>query len=243
MSQKQQRLYSVPVGTVESYTERHWLSIAVDEKLRVHHDKASVPHALVVYGLGGTGKTQLALKYVEDHKDEYNPILWVDGKDEESMQSSFERCASELQLSVDRTQTQGPTLLDSPTVQAVLRWLLTRKETDDAWLVIIDNADDVSWGIKKVLPKGSQGSVIITSQDRQSHKLVDRGCEQLRVDTMELLEARGLLLQHLQWDLDTVPRDIQEDCDKVVKQLGYLALAIDLAGAYIGNDTDQKQAL
>ena len=242
-SQKQQRLYSVPISMVESYTERHRLSIAVNEKLRVHHQKASVPHALTIYGLGGTGKTQLAIKYVEDHKDEYNPILWIDAKDEDSVRSSFERCASELQLSVDRTQTQSSSIPDSPTVQAVLRWLRNRKDTDDGWLVIIDNADDISWGFKKVLPKGDQGSIIITSQDSKSHKLVDGGCEEVWVDTMEPLEARGLLLRRLQWDLDSVPHNVREDCDKIAKQLGYLALAVDLAGAYISNDTEQRQAL
>ncbi|KAL9026743.1 MAG: hypothetical protein Q9196_004638 [Gyalolechia fulgens] len=242
VSQKQRRLYSVPIGTIESYTERHRLSATVNEKLHVLHQKASVPYALTIHGLGGTGKTQLALKYVEDHQNDYNPILWIDAKDEDSVRSSFERCASELQLSVDRTQTQGSSLVDSPTVQAVLRWLHNRKDTDEAWLAIIDNADDISWGIKKVLPKGQRGSVIITSQDSQSQKLVDRGCEEVRVDTMELLEARMLLLQHLRLNLEPVPQDIQEDCDRIAERLGYLALAIDLAGAYIGNETDQRQA-
>ncbi|KAI4276581.1 MAG: hypothetical protein L6R38_005626 [Xanthoria sp. 2 TBL-2021] len=242
VSQKQRQLYSVPIDTVESYTERHRLSATVNEKLHVPHQKASVPYALTIHGLGGTGKTQLALKYVKDHQDDYNPILWIDAKDEDSVRSSFERCASELQLSVDRTQTQGSSLLDSPTVQAVLRWLYSRKDTDEAWLAIIDNADDVSWGIKKVLPKGQRGSVIITSQDSQSQKLVDGGCEEVRVDTMELLEARMLLLRHLPLVPEPVPQDIQEDCDKIAERLGYLALAIDLAGAYIGNETDQRQA-
>ena len=242
VSQKQRQLYSVPIDTVGSYTERHRLSATINEKLHVPHQKASVPYALTIHGLGGTGKTQLALKYVKDHQDDYNPILWIYAKDEDSVRSSFERCASELQLSVDRTQTQGSSLLDSPTVQAVLRWLYSRKDMDEAWLAIIDNADDVSWGVKKVLPKGQRGSVIITSQDSQSQKLVDGGCEEVRVDTIELLEARMLLLHHLPLVPEPVPQDIQEDCDKIAERLGYLALAIDLAGAYIGNETDQRQA-
>ena len=73
--QSQHRLYSVPINTVQSYTERQNLSSAIAKKMRVHHQKASVPHALAIYGLSGTGKSQLVLKYVEDHKDKYNPIL------------------------------------------------------------------------------------------------------------------------------------------------------------------------
>ena len=96
-AQKQRRLYSVPVNTAETYTERQKLSTAVAEGLRVRHEKAIVPYALAIYGLGGTGKTQLALKYVEDYKDKYSPILWIDAKDMESVLSSYERCAGELQ--------------------------------------------------------------------------------------------------------------------------------------------------
>ncbi|KAI9765374.1 MAG: hypothetical protein M1840_007454 [Geoglossum simile] len=98
--------------------------------------------------------------------------------------------------------------------------------------MIIDNADDVSWGIKKVLPEGSQGSIIITSQDSQSRKLVSRGCEGLRVDIMEPLEAKALLLQHLWWSPESVAEDLQKACDMVAERLGYLALAVDLAGAH-----------
>jgi tetratricopeptide (TPR) repeat protein len=243
-AQKQRRLYSVPVSTAETYTERQKLSTAVVEGLRVRHEKAIVPYALAIYGLGGTGKTQLALKYIEDYKDKYSPIFWIDAKDKESVLSSYERCAGELQLQVSPRQAQSTSLVDSPTVQAVLRWLENRKKTDDAWLVVIDNADDFSSGIKRVIPRGDRGSIVITSQDSHARKLVDGGCEAVRVDTMERLEARTLLLHHLQLDPDLVTADVIHECDKVAEQLGYLALAIDLAGAYISNDdTDPEQAL
>jgi NB-ARC domain len=228
---------------VPSYTVRHGLSSAIEEKMRTLHENSSVSYALAIYGLGGTGKTQLALKYVKDHEDKYNPILWIDARDEETVRSSFERCVTELQLSVDRTQRQGSALADSAIVQAVVRWLRDRKKSDDEWLVVIDNADDVTWGIKKVIPKGTRGSIIITSQDGQSPKLIDGGCEELRIDMMAPLEARALLLQHLKWGADSAPQDICEGCDMVAKQLGYLALAVDLAGACIGNNPDQGAAL
>jgi tetratricopeptide (TPR) repeat protein len=232
-AKKQPRLYSVPVTTVKTYTERQILSAAVTEGLRVRHEKASIPYALAIYGLGGTGKTQLALKYVEDRKDEYNPILWIDAKDKESVLLSYELCALELQLQISSKESHSTSLAYSPTVQAVRRWLENRKGTDDAWLVVVDNADDLSWGIKEVLPKGVQGSVIITSQDNQARTLVDGGCEAVCVDTMEPLEASTLLLRHLELDYAAASDDVKRDCDRVSEQLGHLALALDLAGAYI----------
>ena len=242
-SQRQHLFHSVPLETVRSYTERHGLSSAIEEKLHKCHENNSVLHALAIYGLGGTGKTQLALKYIESHKSDYNPILWIDAKDSKTVRSSFERCAAELQLSVDITSTQESALADSAIVQAVLRWLQNRKESDDEWLIVFDNADDVTWGLNKVLPKGRRGNVIITSQDNQSPRLFKGGCETLRVDTMEHLEARALLLRHLERDLDPALQHVQLICDEIVERLGYLALAIDLAGAYISNDSNQEVAL
>jgi len=240
--QKQHRLYSVPVTVVESFVERNSLSAAIEKKLRVHHHGASVPHAVAIYGLGGAGKTQLARKYIEDHKYDYNPILWIDARDEESVRSSFERCAVELQLSVDRGIAPTSKLVDSPVVRTVLRWLRNRKKTDDKWLVVIDNADDDKIGIQSVIPEGNQGSIIITSQNSNLCKRM-KGYEDVEVGIMEPLEAKTLLLEHLKLEFHVDTKDVLEDCDKIARELGYLALAIDLAGAYIGNDKDPIRAL
>ena len=244
VAQKQRRLYSVPITTVKTYTERQRLSAVVAKGLRVRHEKASVPYALAIHGLGGTGKTQLALKYVEDHENEYSPILWIDAKDKNYVLSSYERCARELQLEIDERQPLNTSLVNSPTVQAVRRWLENRKGIDDAWLLFVDNADDLTWGIKEVLPKGDQGSIIITSQDNKARTLVDGGCEVVCVDAMEQLEAQRLLLQKLELDEASVSDHVKRDCDSVAEQLGHLALALDLAGAYIlEDDTGPTRAL
>lgn len=143
---------------------------------------------------------------------------------------------------MDQTSATGTALADSRTIQAVLRFLRDRKRSDKRWLVVVDNADDMGWGIKKVLPQAGYGSMIITSQDSQAGRLLPK-CEELRVDTMDALEARALLLQHLKGEFDSVPSDIRQLCDEIVERLGYLALAVDLAGAYIGNEADQEEAL
>ena len=60
---------------VEKYFKRRRLSAAIEETLLVHHPNASVPHALAIHRLGGMGKSQLTLAYVEDHRTEYDRIL------------------------------------------------------------------------------------------------------------------------------------------------------------------------
>ena len=128
-------------------------------------------------------------------------------------------------------------------IQTMLRWLYDRVEADGEWLVIVDNADDFSWGIKKVIPRGPQGKVIITSRDNWSPKLIDEGCEQVTVDTMSPTEGRLALLQHLLTDkgVDFSSNNIQQGCDDLAQKLGYLAFAIDLAGAYISQNSETPE--
>ncbi|KAG9235722.1 P-loop containing nucleoside triphosphate hydrolase protein, partial [Amylocarpus encephaloides] len=232
--------YAVPLETVESYTQRKELWEELNAKMQERHDNASVPYAVAISGLGGVGKSQLALKYAETHKDRYNPILWVDATDKELVLSSFQRLAAELQLRVNGNIKHGSALIDDGAVQAVLQWL---SKADGEWLVIIDNADDFNFGIKQVIPKGKCGSVLITSQDKLSVKLIPQGCEQIQVGDMSLQETTDLLLHHLRLGNSPVTESITAGCERVAEKLGYLALAIDLAGAYIGNEADPEGAL
>ena len=243
IASQRQHLYSIPLEMVCTYTQRPSLSLAIEEKLHKHERQNGAPHALAIYGLGGSGKTQLALNFIAEHKEDYSPILWIDAQDPETTLSSFYRCASELQLKVSSNSAQVSALVDSDTVQTVLRWLRDRKESDHEWLVVLDNADDVSWGLGRIVPKGRRGNVIITSQDGESARLLNSECEKIWVDTMEPIEARALLLRQLNLNLDSAPKHIQTICDTIVERLGYLALAIDLAGAAIDKTSDQEEAL
>src|SRR5436305_586725 len=103
-------------------------------------------------------------------------------------------CVSELRISIDRVPQQESSLGNSPVVRAVLRWLQDRKASDEEWLVVLDNVDDLSWGVNEILPKGQRGNVIITSQDEISAMLFKGGCEKVRVDIMQQAEVRNLLL-------------------------------------------------
>ncbi|KAK3357792.1 hypothetical protein B0T25DRAFT_499359 [Lasiosphaeria hispida] len=236
------RHYVVPFDKAQTYTGRPELSKDLEQKLQIRHEKASVPYAVALHGLGGAGKSQLALDYAETHRGQYNPVLWIDVTDEEAVRSSFKRCVAELGLPEERGENQGSIFTDAG-VQRVLRWLRDRTEADDEWLVIVDNADDFSWGVQKVIPRGDRGSVIITSRDNLSTKLVLGACESVCVGFMSPVEGRALLLQHLQLDERSASESIKHGCDEVANKLGYLALAIDLAGAYIGNDSPSEQAL
>ncbi|KAJ5160872.1 uncharacterized protein N7482_007876 [Penicillium canariense] len=240
---KQARYFSVPLSTVHTYTERETISAEIERKLRIRHEKSSVPYAIAVHGLGGTGKSQLALRYIDQHKHEFNAVMWIDGKDNESTLSSYTEFAVQIGLSL-QTNSHWSESTKQGVIQLVNAWFEDQSEPDQKWLVVVDNADDVRWGLKKLLPRGIRGSIIITSQDSKSRGLVDGLCEDVHVGVMELHEARLLLLNHLEWLSDDLSDVVRQECDTLVQRLGLLALATDLAGAYIKyDDSPNHQSL
>jgi len=233
-----QDIYSVPAQRVGSYTSRDNLSRLINEELwppavEQDSDATSDYRALVIHGMGGVGKTQLALNFVEEHRHQYSPILWIDAHTTETAQLSFERSAAALGLTIDTAAARNERLLDSPAIAGVMRWFSERDEGDRKWLVVVDNADDTTWNVEEIIPRGHQGHAIVTSRHPQSPRFLNSQCARLDVGKMEQQEARALLKQHVGVENELGVTNIDDLCDQVADRLGYLALAVDLAGAYL----------
>ncbi|KAH6653678.1 hypothetical protein BKA67DRAFT_660234 [Truncatella angustata] len=218
------------------YTERSSLSDDLEEKLnKPLKGSDQVAHAVAIFGLGGTGKTQLALRYAERHKLRYDTILWIDARSEATIRSSFQRCARELKL-LTETYSTVPDLValkDDPPVRIVLSWLQNRNQFHGEWLVILDNADDLDGGLRDVIPSGVRGSIIITSRDFECVEVLPLGSQKLQVDIMKPSESISLLLRHLNLGAAEVTEDIRDLSLSICENLQHLAFAIHLAGAYI----------
>jgi tetratricopeptide (TPR) repeat protein len=236
----------VSLAVVSTYTERPLLSQELVEKLSKAQG-GELAHAVAVIGLGGTGKTQLVLRYIHQHQEEYDTVLWVDAQSVETVRSSFERCCRALGLPVEATLGDGlGPLQDVTPVQAVLSWLRARSE-EKRWLVVLDNADDPSW-VSSIVPKGKAGTVVVTSQDARASRLLGGRTAKVSVDAMEPEEAVCAMLKHFD---DSMYQDEDGECkeliEEVAKILDRLALAMDLAGARISanveNGNDLKSAL
>jgi hypothetical protein len=104
--------YIVPLETTEIYTERAKLSTELEEKLQIRHDNASIPYIIAFIRLGDVDKFQLALDYAEKHRNQYNPILWIDTTDQKAVRSSFKRCTRKLRLLEDNVEDGGSVLKD-----------------------------------------------------------------------------------------------------------------------------------
>jgi len=73
--------------------------VAREDKLRDIHEALRGDgscRTVVLHGLGGIGKTQLAITYAKRHKDNYSAIFWLNIKDEDSLKQSFANVAKQI---------------------------------------------------------------------------------------------------------------------------------------------------
>lgn len=131
---------------------------------------------VVLHGLGGIGKTQLAIAYALRHKDKYTAIFWVNSNDEDSLKLSFLDAAQQIKR--EHPTSSALTNLDmdrdDKVVDAVKDWLSLMENTK--WLLIFDNYDKPrsactheknSVNIHQFLPPCDHGSVIVTTRSSQ----------------------------------------------------------------------------
>lgn len=112
--------------------------------LRDSHDRCQTA---ILQGLGGMGKTQLAVAYAKRHHKDYTAIIWLNARDETSLKETFCRAAKRiLTQHVSTVYIQNAVKSGDPDqmTQAVRRWL---GETQNSrWLIIYDNYDEPRFG-------------------------------------------------------------------------------------------------
>ncbi|KAI0438441.1 heterokaryon incompatibility protein-domain-containing protein [Xylaria telfairii] len=188
-------------------------------------------HVVILHGLGGIGKTQLAVTYAKRYRYEYSAILWFNIKDETSIQQSFAKVAKQiLQQHPNASRLSALDLQQDhkKVAEAVKAWLDLPGNT--GWLLVYDNYDNPKLengidnegiDIDQFLPKASQGSIIITTRSEQ----VDLG-HHIQVKKLESIhdnrekgveEGRDDLEDEFLWDnMSTTSTLVQSSADEAV---------------------------
>jgi tetratricopeptide (TPR) repeat protein len=182
--------------------------------------RAILSQAQAVKGLGGIGKTQIALEYAyrSREQDRYTHILWLNAASEEAILTSFQMLAERLPNFVDKAQKDQRQL-----IAAILHWL---EACSDPWLLIMDNADELAL-VQPYLPQQGLGSILLTTRATAVGWLA----HSMEVEQMGLTEGTQFLLHRTQC-LD--PSDEQyNEATNIVIALDGFPLALDQAGAYI----------
>ena len=108
-----------------------------------------------IQGIDGMGKTQCALQYAYDYRNDYQAVLWTNATSRETFITDFVHIARKLYLPGRDAQDQ------TIAVNAVKQWL----ETHAGWLLILDNADDLDL-INPFLPSEGEGHILLTTRNQ-----------------------------------------------------------------------------
>ena len=192
-----------------------------------HRGTAVVGQMQSISGLGGMGKTQLAVEYAYRHHSEYRYVLWARAESRESLNSSYSEIAHLLNL--PEKGSEEP----EKVIQATKRWLQRQR----SWLLILDNADRPDLP-PDFLPPTVGGHLLITTRAAEVSAHLAGLAHPLVVKTFSdeqgalfLLRRSGLLA--LDATLDQAETRSQQLAMEIAHELGGLPLALDQAGAYL----------
>jgi tetratricopeptide (TPR) repeat protein len=167
-----------------------------------------LPRAL--YGLGGVGKTQLAIEYVHRHRSDYDLIWWIAAEDPAEIRRSLVELAEQLEIPV--TGDTGGTIRR-------VHEALAKRERFQHWLLVFDNVG-LPGAVSQLLPSSRFGHVLVTTREAD---WADKG-QAVQVDKFERAESVALLGLHGGLDLS--------DADAVAAQLGDLPISLAQAAAW-----------
>jgi len=198
---------------------------------------------VALVGLGGVGKSQLAIEYSYQVR-ERSPetwVFWVHASSAARFEEGYRKVA-------ERVKIPGWDKPEVDILHLVSNWLCD--EANGYWVMIVDNADDPSVfshqgdgsaskdgssssapqanSLSDFLPQSPSGSILITSRNRElAYKLTESTSDIIKVNPMDQGHALALLRKKLGTDLE------RDDEVELLQTLDYMPLAITQAAAYI----------
>jgi tetratricopeptide (TPR) repeat protein len=178
----------------------------------------------VLHGLGGIGKTRLAVEYAWRYGHRHRAVLFVLADSPEGLNSGLASLARAELLNLPERDAAA----EGEVVGAVLRWL----RDNPRCLLVLDNADtrEALLAVTRLLPALANGRVLITSRRRDW----PAGVRRHPIDLIPLEAAKELLLQRTAQDRRREPCE-EAQALRLAELLDGLPLALEQAAAYIAH--------
>ena len=241
-SQPTQSLFTVPFSRDANFLGRQSVLDDIAKKFETQR-------YVSLAGLGGIGKSQIAIEYGYQFK-ESNPdahVFWVYAGNQARFEQGYQNIARKLAIDGwDDDQVD--------TLELVCEWL-SDQEQSGKYLLVLDNADDASLFFRmradgrefsnerefsaptnkllaRYLPNAATGNVLITTRDKRVGERLSSREKAIEVSFMSPADCVELLRSKVMeedWD--------EPDAKRLVKELSYLPLAITQAAAFVSENS------
>ena len=194
-----------------------WFCGRESELEAINNHFANNEYIQIIHGMGGMGKTQIAVKFVYNNMKSYSMIHWINGESVNSIVDDYRQFLASVNH-----------LPDGSDSEAVCRAYISYMAQHTNWLIVYDNCNyylDSEFDLfrRMCLPKNnSDGNIIITSRNSRRigrSTLID-------VDIFTPEEAKQFLMQRAEIS-------DEQAAEKLAARLGCFPLALEIAGAYI----------
>jgi serine/threonine protein kinase/tetratricopeptide (TPR) repeat protein len=213
----------------ETILERLYATLHEPPRLEHPGSPGRTPAVAALSGMGGIGKTQLAVEYAYRFRHTYAAILWARAETYETLFADVVAIAQQLKLVDVHTGEAQQAVQAIQVVQAVTDWLARH----GGWLLILDNIDDLSLTYRFV-PLVNRGHILLTMRAQSTSTLATR----IEVEKMTMDEGAQFLLYRCKMYMpgarrEQIPGADWLEAQDICRAMDGLPLALDQAGAYI----------
>jgi hypothetical protein len=220
LDDKRKSFFEVPNRRARQFIGRE----DVLERIEKGLSSGEGPRVVVLRGLGGQGKTQVALEYCRRARTHgVQAIFWIDANSESTVKQSFQAIAG-------RIKNSAKTISEKVAVNLILEEF---RDWTEPWLMVFDNYDDAKNfdNIHEYLSDGQHRCILVTTRNTASDELADDPENVIELQGLAEHEAIDLLLK--QCRTKQASESELGDAKAIVQRLVYHALAITQAGSYI----------
>ncbi|KAJ9663362.1 hypothetical protein H2198_000879 [Neophaeococcomyces mojaviensis] len=228
--------------SVATYVPRPELEQQLQAQLSASADpqQSKEPRTVVIWGLGGAGKSQLALRYVQKHQQDYQAVFWIEAGRKETIERDYVQIYKQLYPSLSSSNATMPV---EDAITGVNSWL---QGQDKRCLWVMDSADEVEDDTSELyvdlnhyLPNAPQLDRIVTTRSSRVQGMNSQGA----IEVKEMTEPEAVDLFRRCANLLAKSKHDEQEVLKIVKELGCLALAVTLAGSYVREDPEMSSDL